>query len=136
MSRNSPLEVREVNTKNGATKVLNLNVVPYYTPDGAAPVWIKLTAWGTQAEAMAELEHNQTLYVDGEMQFEAYEVNGYDENGNPSPVKKFNPVIKKTYELRVVNVVRLDSSSSPEVESADDIVAAASAAAATDDVPF
>jgi single-stranded DNA-binding protein len=133
---NLPLEPSTVSTKNGETKVLNLQVVDYWTPDQYSSMRIKVAVWGDRAQTFADvLQHNAALYIAGEMHFEEYEGRVPD---SELTVKKFSPIFSRVFEIRPVDVTKTSTGgerSEPETSIAEK---AASAARKTeeDDVPF
>lgn len=142
MCRDEAPTLRTVNTRQDqATSVLNLNLVSYWTPEGQASPWIKLTLWGAQAEKFVDLvEHNQAVYVDGDLQFDGYVTEAYDSDGNEKPINRISPVFKKVAEFRLVNVVKTQRAETEATPTRDPIAERAGAAAAGrpdyDDIPF
>ena len=143
MCRDEVPELRTVETRNGESSVLNLNLVAYSTPDGQASPWIKLTLWGNQAERYAPLiEHNHACFVDGDLLYDGYTVEAFDAAGEKKTINRISPTFKRLQEFRLVSVVKLNreesESSAPSSVASSAALAAsnASANAAYDEMPF
>ena len=100
------VQLNQVNTKNGDTSVLNLKVVKYWTPDDKGNPWHKVTLWGEQAERYVNhIEHNQALYIEGDLEFETYSKTYELADGSEKTIVKNDPAFRRINEFRVVNVV-------------------------------
>ena len=140
MCRRELPELRTVETRNGETSVLNLELVQYFNPEGTVSPWMKVTLWGAQAEKFAPLvEHNHAVYLDGDLQFEGYVTEAFDSEGNEKAVNRIKPIFKKINEFRLVNVVRPPSDFDGDVAENPIVQQAAAAAAGEgdyDEIPF
>ena len=140
MARNETPELRTVQVRGNDSSVLNLNVVQYWNPEGTVSPWMKVTLWGIQAEKYVNLiEHNQAVYLEGDIQFEGYVTEAFDSNGQVKDINRIKPVFKKVNEFRLVNVIKTPREEE-ELGPTSDPVATAAATAANqtnyDDIPF
>ena len=123
-------EIKTVNTRNGDTSVLNLNIVQYFTPGDFVSPWIKLTLWGKQAETYVNLiDHNQACYLEADIQYEGFVTEAKNAAGEDWAINRFNPKVNKVREFRLVNVVkppRQEDRDTPTAEPSSVVTAAVS----------
>jgi single-stranded DNA-binding protein len=135
MCRDEKPQLKQVGENN--KKVLELKLVPYWTPDNYSTPWIDLTLWEEKAEQYVNLvEHNQAVYLDADLQFRGYTTKTYDANGDEKVVNRTSPTIARINDFKLVNVIKPERS---EETSAPSSIAETAKAAATvdpDDIPF
>ena len=136
-------ELRTVNTKKGEVSVLNLTVVPNYTPEDKVTPWIKVTLWASQAEGYAPIIAQAMAdgtklkaNISGTLQFSSYQIDAFDANGDPKTIVKMSPEITSLNGFRLINEIYPARDNEAQSSAASDIVAAASSKADTDDIPF